>query len=488
MRRIGEPSRRSLRTRTGVLVACVAVMLSAQTAWSQSSERGLFVANNGNLEGSVTAFRVNADGTLALLNRIVTGTRPTINDPCPGCNPYEISISPNGRYLATGHAASNDPIQQISVFEIASDGTIDQIGAFQVGGTPMDLVWPSDELLAALRTNPSPDQVVVYRFDPMGPSLSEIEFESVGTFCSYLAIHPIQPVLYVNDSGSARLIRVFAVAPDGTLTLIDSEPTGTYYGLELALSNDGTKLYAAGGITEVVLGYEVAPDGSLSPLADSPFPESGDSPSNLYCSPDDRYLLVGHGTDATLRSAAIDPSTGDLAYTGAVFDVGLQGTLGDVSAMDDLVFVTDNSSAIDGLMGVYSLTLTSEGSFIQNGMIQSTGGIAPRSTAAWKPSAAGVESASLPGAMARPRVFPNPSMRGVTIAYSLERPALIRIEILDVGGRVVRHLGERAAAAGDFGIDWDGADDTGERVASGVYFVRIRSGHGQDRERIVLTR
>jgi 6-phosphogluconolactonase (cycloisomerase 2 family) len=458
-------------------------------ALGQPEGRCVFIANNGNLEGSVTAFAVAEDGTLAFVNRIVTGTRPSMSDPCPGCNPYEISITPNGRYLATGHAATNDPMEQISVFGVGVDGAIEQIGAFSVTGTPMDVVWINDTYLAALRTDPSPDKVVVYRFDPIGPSLTEADVEDVGSFCAYLAVHPSQQYLYVNDSGSGRLIRVFAVSPDGTLTLIDTEPTGSYYGLELTLSHDGSKLYAAGGITSVVLGYAVAPDGALGPMASSPFPEEGDSPSNLICNPDDQYLLVGHGTDATLRSAAIDPLSGDLSYTGFVFDVGLQGTIGDVSVLDDLVFVTDNSSAIDGLMGIYSFTLEADGSFTQNAPIYPTGGIAPRSVAVWGGGGSGaVTDAARAGQALAVRVSPNPFWRTVDIAFRLPGAGPVTVDVLDVNGRTVRQLLDRCEPAGERAIGWDGSDDAGQALPSGIYFARIRTEAGDTLQRIALLR
>jgi len=371
----------------GTVGAWVVLILLAPAASAQALRRAIFVANNGNLEGSVTALAVNPDGTLAVVNRVITGSRPTMSDPCPGCNPYEISLSPNGRYLATGHAATNDPYEQITIFRVASDASITQIAAFMVIGTPMDVVWLTNELLAVTRTDVSPDQVVIYYFDPEGLTLTEIDAENVGTFSTYLAVHPSRKYLYVNDSGSGSTLRAFAINPNGTLTLIDSEYTGSYYNLELGLTHDGTKLYAAGGITHVVLGFHVAVDGTLTPMSGSPFPEFGSSPSNVAASTDDAFLLVGHGTDATVRSASINPTTGALTYTGYWFDVGLQGTLGDVQTLDNLFFVTDNSTATDGVMGVYSFTLNPNGSFTQNGPITWTGGVAPRTIAVWKPFA-----------------------------------------------------------------------------------------------------
>lgn len=98
-------------------------------------------------------------------------------------------------------------------------------------------------------------------------------------------------------------------------------------------------------------------------------------------------MIVGHGTDATARTMSMNQATGELTATGVSFDVGLQGTLGDVRVVNGVVFVTDNSTAIDGLTGVYSFTLGAGGTLNQNGPIVLTQGIAPRSMAHWIPPA-----------------------------------------------------------------------------------------------------
>ncbi len=367
------------------LVAGLLPFLGAP-ARGQAAGRTLFVGNNGNLEGSVTAFAVNDDGTLTFINRVITGTRPSTSYPCPGCNPYELSLTPDGRYLASGHPVGYTSNEQITIFEVAPDGSIAQLAAFQVPGTPMDVAWLTNELLAVTRTDPLPNEIVLYRWNPLDLSLTERDTQPVGNFSTYLAVHPSGDYVYINNSSGGNSIRAFRLEDDETLTQIDLEATGSYYPLELTITRAGSRLYSAGGITHVLTGFDLAADGSLTPLAGSPFPEFGSSPSNVFTSSDDAFLLVGHGTDATLRSAFIDAETGGLTYTGKFFDVGLQGTLGDVSAMDELVFVTDNSTAIDGVMGVYSFTLESDGSFTQNGDIYSTAGIAPRGLAAWSPA------------------------------------------------------------------------------------------------------
>jgi hypothetical protein len=71
-------------------------------------------------------------------------------------------------------------------------------------------------------------------------------------------------------------------------------------------------------------------------------------------------------------------------------------------------------------------------------------------------------------------VTPNPTRRGASIGYSLpaDRGAAA-LSVYDVAGRLVRRLGPSADARGFVTVDWDGTGAAGERVASGVYFVRL---------------
>ncbi|MCK4410139.1 MAG: hypothetical protein KAW67_08640, partial [Candidatus Eisenbacteria sp.] len=71
-------------------------------------------------------------------------------------------------------------------------------------------------------------------------------------------------------------------------------------------------------------------------------------------------------------------------------------------------------------------------------------------------------------------VMPNPTTAPATIGYTLpEGWRSARLSVHDVAGRLVRRLDPATGTHGFVTIDWDGTASSGERVASGVYFVRL---------------
>jgi hypothetical protein len=69
---------------------------------------------------------------------------------------------------------------------------------------------------------------------------------------------------------------------------------------------------------------------------------------------------------------------------------------------------------------------------------------------------------------------PNPFNPQTTIAYEVPAGGChVSIKIVDVSGRVVRHLVEGLQEEGRKEIVWDGRDDEGRELSSGVYFYRL---------------
>jgi len=68
---------------------------------------------------------------------------------------------------------------------------------------------------------------------------------------------------------------------------------------------------------------------------------------------------------------------------------------------------------------------------------------------------------------------PNPFNPATEIRCELPREALARLTIYDLGGRAVRRLLDGSRGAGPFSVRWDGCDDAGRALPSGVYFARL---------------
>jgi hypothetical protein len=66
-------------------------------------------------------------------------------------------------------------------------------------------------------------------------------------------------------------------------------------------------------------------------------------------------------------------------------------------------------------------------------------------------------------------------------------PVDVRLEIFDAGGKLVRHLVRGRETPGTHGAVWDGRDDQGHRVGSGVFFYRLQAaGETETRKMVVL--
>jgi hypothetical protein len=71
---------------------------------------------------------------------------------------------------------------------------------------------------------------------------------------------------------------------------------------------------------------------------------------------------------------------------------------------------------------------------------------------------------------------PNPFNPVTTIGYSLAEKGRASLKVYDVEGRLVRTLVDGECDAGPHRHVWDGCNDLGQRLASGIYFVRYRAG------------
>ena len=70
---------------------------------------------------------------------------------------------------------------------------------------------------------------------------------------------------------------------------------------------------------------------------------------------------------------------------------------------------------------------------------------------------------------------PNPFNAATTIRYLVPRAGPVELVIYDILGRRVRALVEDSVPAGTYSITWDGRDDQGQPVASGVFLYLFQA-------------
>jgi hypothetical protein len=81
---------------------------------------------------------------------------------------------------------------------------------------------------------------------------------------------------------------------------------------------------------------------------------------------------------------------------------------------------------------------------------------------------------------------PNPFNPRTTLRYALARDGDVALTIHDATGRRVRSLVDGRRPAGEHRAVWRGLDDTGRRLASGVYLVRLRGEGFVESRRVTL--
>jgi hypothetical protein len=64
----------------------------------------------------------------------------------------------------------------------------------------------------------------------------------------------------------------------------------------------------------------------------------------------------------------------------------------------------------------------------------------------------------------------------VAFAFALPRASAVRLDVVDVGGRLVATLVNRAEPAGWHRVPWDSRDILGGRVPAGIYLARLAAG------------
>ncbi len=82
--------------------------------------------------------------------------------------------------------------------------------------------------------------------------------------------------------------------------------------------------------------------------------------------------------------------------------------------------------------------------------------------------------------------YPNPFNTSTVINYELKKDCRVELTIYNLSGQKVRILEDRVRSKGLHSVIWDGKNNQGKEVASGIYFCIIRAGERKEVKKMLL--
>jgi hypothetical protein len=98
-----------------------------------------------------------------------------------------------------------------------------------------------------------------------------------------------------------------------------------------------------------------------------------------------------------------------------------------------------------------------------------------------------IETPTIPVYFTLKQNFPNPFNPTTTIEYSLGSDVFVHLAVFALSGKIIKTLMNKNQSQGTHYSEWKGMNETGNRVPSGIYFIKIRTGNfSQSRKMILL--
>jgi hypothetical protein len=87
-----------------------------------------------------------------------------------------------------------------------------------------------------------------------------------------------------------------------------------------------------------------------------------------------------------------------------------------------------------------------------------------------------VEIAAVPTVFALAQNYPNPFNPSTTIKYQIATDANVTLDVYNLQGQKIRALVAKEQKAGYYSVVWDGRNEAGQTVSSGLYLYRVQAG------------
>ncbi|MFH1689847.1 MAG: C25 family cysteine peptidase [Candidatus Eisenbacteria bacterium] len=410
------------------------------------SPTALTVTHDANVDAFASRFEVTIDGVEGALAALYHG----------GVLYGSALTAPSG--IATIDILGPLPENTDVTVTVTSFNALTYVGSVHSGGAyvPIISVGPLffDESMAS-----DDVRVDTLAIDNVGDPLSNLHYD----------IEVVASGARVAFGYDGRTNTAVPIDADSRAWLEVTSPDG---GESWAVGDEHDITWDSGGQTSFIK-IEYSPDGGLSwvtivdgTISDGVHPWVVDAPPTDLC-----LVRV---------SMSADPETNDTS--GWVFSVFQEINWLSVAPVTGDVPVGSRSD----VEVTFDATGLSDGDYYADIIVSNNGGDPVVVPVVLHVGATGVDESDVPSMYVLRGVSPNPFNPVTTVAYGVPRDASVRLAVYSVAGRLVRTLVDGEVGAGYRTVVWDGRDDRGVEVGSGVYFCRMETDGFGDTAKMVL--
>jgi hypothetical protein len=84
--------------------------------------------------------------------------------------------------------------------------------------------------------------------------------------------------------------------------------------------------------------------------------------------------------------------------------------------------------------------------------------------------------------------YPNPFNSSTSIEYTVPIKTHVTIEVVNLLGETVKTLIDKELSAGVHRVNWNGTDNAGKAISSGIYLYRIKTGDFNQTKKMILVK
>ncbi len=283
------------------------------------ARRRLYAVNENYPNGMVAAFDLAPDGGLTALNQVSS----------QGSGPAHLSVDPSGRWVLVANYGSGTA----AVLPVTDAGLGSAVDTESPGQNAHQILTDSSGTHAFVPCLGS-DLIAQFDFAPATGQLTAHAPASVATAPGagprHLALHPGGRFAYLiaetASTMTAYALDAGTLSPLQTLSTLPAGFTGSNTGAHVRVHPNGRFVYGSNRGHDSIVVFALAADGTMTLVGHTL--TGGTTPRDFTLTEDGRFLLVANQTSGDVHVFAVDADAGTLSAAGAPVTVNAPAFVG----------------------------------------------------------------------------------------------------------------------------------------------------------------